>query len=427
MRIRSGTFSRLERDAKLLIAVSGISAISFFGIQMLLKVLYILRLGHGPEYVGAFGASSALAYMAMGVPSGLLGRRFGTRTMMLVGGVGCTLGMAMLPLTEFAPASLRDAWPFFSQVALTLSWSMLNVNVVPALMAIATPDVRDAAYALTGAVRSLGMFLGTLFGGLLPGLFAQILGDSLGEPAPYRYALFVGAGLSALSLLPLVMIGQPQPRAAGAHEAKRGAFPLLPIALMVGYVYLRHAGWATCQAFCNAYMDTELQLSTSSIGLITGAGQFLAMLASLATPRLAARRGNAWTLVMTTMGIALSLLPMGLFAHWTAAGLGRLSILVLTAAWMPAFQVFQMELVESEWRSLAYGAVAMAMGLGFASTSLAGGYVIAAAGYRVLFLIGAALCAAASVVMWAIARRDARQRRTAPTEHSPMESQTAPP
>ena len=50
-------FSRLERDAKLLIVVSGTAAIGYFGIQMLLKVLYILRLGHGPEYVGAFKAT----------------------------------------------------------------------------------------------------------------------------------------------------------------------------------------------------------------------------------------------------------------------------------------------------------------------------------------------------------------------------------
>lgn len=393
---------------------------------MLLKVLYILRLGHGPEYVGAFGASSALAYMAMGVPSGLLGRRFGARNVMLIGGLGCTIGMALLPMTEFMPPSLQAAWPFVSQVVLTVSWSMLNVNMVPALMAITSPDVRNSAYAVTGAVRSFGMFLGTLFGGLLPGLFAQLLSHSLDQPEPYRYALLVGSGLSALSLLPLGLIGQGEPRTADAPRTERGAFPFLPITLMVGYVYLRHAGWATCQAFCNAYMDTELQLSTSSIGLITGAGQFLAMLASLTTPRLAARRGNGWTLVMTTVGIALSLLPMGIFAHWTAAGLGNVGILVLGAVWMPALQVFQMELVEDEWRSLAYGAVSMAMGLGFASTSFGGGYVIAASGYRVLFLVGAVLCIAASVVMWAIARREARQRPTASTEHSQVGRRTAP-
>lgn len=424
--IGKGVFPRLERDAKLLIVVSGTSAIGYFGIQMLLKVLYILRLGHGPEYVGAFGAASSLAYMAMGVPSGLLGARFGTRNTMLLGGIGCTLGMAMLPLSELVPGSLQRVWPFLSQVVVTSSWSMLNVNMVPALMAVTNPEVRHSTYALTTSVQSLGMFLGTLCGGILPGLFAQLTGSSLDLPAPYRYALFAGAAVGGLSIVPLAMISLPRTCVATSAARRRGAFPLIPIALMVGYVYIRHAGWATCQAFWNAYMDADLRMSTSSIGLITGAGQLLAILASLTTPRLAARRGNGWTLVATTLGIALFLLPIGLVPHWSAAGLGRLGILALSAAWMPALQVFQMELVEEEWRSLAYGAVSMAMGLGFSSTSLAGGYVIVAAGYRPLFLGGAVLCAVASIVMWTIARREARQRQASAKEHSPAESQTAP-
>lgn len=421
-----GIFSRLERDAKLLITVSGVSAIGYFGIQMLLKVLYILRLGYGPEYVGAFGAASSLAYMAMGVPSGLLGTRFGTRNTMLFGGIGMTLGMAMLPLSEFVPGSLQHAWPLVSQVVATACWSMLNVNLVPALMAATSPDVRHSAYALTTSVQSLGMFLGTLCGGMLPGLFAQLIGSSLDLPAPYRYALFAGSAVGGLAIMPLALIRPLRARAVASAAARRGAFPLIPVALMVGYVYIRHAGWATCQAFWNAYMDADLRMSTSSIGLITGAGQLLAMLASLTTPRLAARRGNSWTLVATTLGVALFLLPIGLVPHWSAASLGRLGILALSAAWIPALQVFQMELVAEEWRSLAYGAVSMAMGLGFSSTSLVGGYIIVAAGYRPLFLGGAVLSVVASVVMWAIARRDARQRHASATEHSPAESQTAP-
>jgi predicted MFS family arabinose efflux permease len=185
----------------------------------------------------------------------------------------------------------------------------------------------------------------------------------------------------------------------------RGPFPVLPIVLMIAYVYVRHAGWATCRAFCNAYMDTDLHLSPSSIGLITGTGQFVAILAPLLTPRLAARRSNGWTLMVTTLGLSLCLVPLGLVPHWAAVGLGRLGVLVLSAIWMPALQVFQMERVDSQWRSLAYGAVSMAMGLGFGSTSLAGGYIVAAWGYRALFLLGAGLSAAAAGLMWSILKR----------------------
>ena len=83
---------RLGRDAKLLIAASGVLAISFFGILLLLRVLYVLRLGHGPEYVGLFSAVSAFAYMAMSLPSAALGKRYGGR----LGLVNVLTGLARL-------------------------------------------------------------------------------------------------------------------------------------------------------------------------------------------------------------------------------------------------------------------------------------------------------------------------------------------
>jgi predicted MFS family arabinose efflux permease len=111
--------------------------------------------------------------------------------------------------------------------------------------------------------------------------------------------------------------------------------------------------------------------------------------------------------MMTTLGMAVSLVPLALIPHWAAAGLGRLGIVVLSAIWMPALQVFQMELVDPRWRSLAYGAVSMAMGLGFGSVSLAGGYLIAAQGYRTLFLIGVGLSTAGAALMWRVLKRPA--------------------
>jgi len=138
-------------DAKLLIVVTGVLAVSFFGIFGLLGVIYLLRLGYGPEYIGIYSAIGALTYMSMGVPSGVLGTRLGARTTMLVGGGIAAIGMALLPLAEFVPLALRDLWPFFSQVILTIGWSMFNVNLVPALMISTTDWNRNAAYALSSA------------------------------------------------------------------------------------------------------------------------------------------------------------------------------------------------------------------------------------------------------------------------------------
>jgi len=404
IRRRIVTLPSFKRDAKLLIATSGIFAISFLGIQMLLQVLYVLRLGHGPRYVGLFTSTGAFTYMGMSLISGALGRRLGMRRTLLLGGTTIVIGMTALPATEFVPLQARGLWPIVSNVLLTAGWSMLNVNLVVTLTAATEKRHRNDVYALNNALIGLGTFLGTMFSGALPGLFANALQQSLDVPGPYRSALWVGAGFAALGLIPLILTQPVNPIASSRQPGARGAFPLLPVALMVVYVCLRHAGWATCQVFCKAYMDTILHLRTSSIGLITGAGQFLAILASLLTARLAARHGNGRILVTSTLAVAIGLIPLGLFSHWTAVAVGQLCILITSAIWLPALQAFQMERVDSEWHSLAYGSISMAMGLGFGSTSLLGGYLIEAAGYRTVFLVGAMLSTVSTGWIWAVLR-----------------------
>jgi MFS family permease len=161
-------------------------------------------------------------------------------------------------------------------------------------------------------------------------------------------------------------------------------------------------------------MDTDLQLSTASIGLINSAGQALAILAPLINPWLARRRSNGWIAMMATLGVAVSLVPLALIPHWTAASISRLIFVVVSAVWLPAVQAFQMERIEPEWRSIGYGALAMAMGSGFGSTSIVGGYVVAAAGYRTLFTLGIFVSLGAAAIMWGILRHAARASATGP-------------
>ncbi|MEZ4659213.1 MAG: hypothetical protein R2911_16750 [Caldilineaceae bacterium] len=99
--------------------------------------------------------------------------------------------------------------------------------------------------------------------------------------------------------------------------------------------------------------------------------------------------------------------PLILLPTSLGVGLGRFGTLVLSAMWMPALQVYQMEMVEQRWRSLAYGAVSMAMSLSFGAISFSGGYVVAGWGYGALFMIGLTLSALGAAVMWGMVRRPA--------------------
>jgi MFS family permease len=408
--------SAFSHDTRMLIAASGLTAVSFFGIQMLLKSLYILRLDYGPEYLGLFYSFAALTFMGMGIPSGALGKRFGTRTIMLIGGLLCAIGMALLPSTEVMPAPLQYVWPFTSQIVLTIGWSMFTVNLVPALMVTTTDVTRNHAYAISSAIRELGTLIGTLIGGLLPTLFSPVLGQSLDAPSPYRISLFVGAVLALSAIIPLINVQGGQAPVERETQKARGAAPILPLLAMVLYVYVRHAGWATCQVFCNPLMDTQLHLGSATIGLISGLGQALAMVTMLILPRMMDRWSPGRILVWSTLGLGLSLVPLAIYSHASTAALTWIAVRVMSSIWITALQVFQMELVDKAWRSLAYGVVAMAMGLGFGSTSYTGGHIVAAYGYTTILWLGAVISGIATLIITLILKRRSNAEVSRPLE-----------
>lgn len=409
---------KLSRDAWLLNLTTALLASGFLGMMPLLKVIYMLRLGYGPEYVGTVFASGALSFTLFSVPGGALGGRFGPRRLMIVGAVINVVGMALLPLTEALPASLQAFWPAVVQIVSSGGWSVVMVNHVSALMALTTPENRRQAYALREAMSGLGMLLGALVGGLLPGAFAGLLGTTTDQPTPYRYALLVAVVIGLTALLPLRRI----PRLPGVMPSRAqrgGSLPLAPLAVLVVCAFLNQGAVASCKAFASAYMDVAFDMPTSLIGTISSVGMFLAAVAALSTSRLSQNRGGSFVMMVASLALGLSQLQMGLWPHPAAAGLGLVGMFALAAMWVPAYQVLQMEMVGPEWRSLVAGAGSMAMSLGFGMVSFGGGYVIAALGYRQVFLIGAAMALLSGVLLW-ISRLSVRGARQEQAEHIPV-------
>jgi MFS family permease len=337
---------QFQRDTRLLLIATGILSLGIFGIQTLIKVLYILRLGYGLEYVGLFAATPALAFMTMSLPSGALGNRFGLKPMMITGAAVSTSGMALLPLTEFVPVWATDGWPILCQILTMAGWAMFEINMVPSLMAATTNETRDNAYALMSMLRGAGTFLGTIIGGFLPLLFATILHTSQAVPDPYRYSLIVGASFGVLGMILLKQLANVDATVVETRETTHNPFPVKIVAFAVIHVFLSHGGYAACNSFCNAYMDTELNLSSATIGILFGIGQFFAIFAPVMMPVLVARRSNTWTMMVTSFGIAVFLMPLAWIPNWFAATVGLTGVLALMAIWMPTVQVFQMNTIE---------------------------------------------------------------------------------
>ncbi len=78
------------------------------------------------------------------------------------------------------------------------------------MISATTAEDRDYAFSAFFALVPLGGFVGSLAGGLLPGLFASLLGTSLNIPAPYRYPLMLAAllYLAGLAAMPRVAMAR---------------------------------------------------------------------------------------------------------------------------------------------------------------------------------------------------------------------------
>jgi predicted MFS family arabinose efflux permease len=173
---------------------------------------------------------------------------------------------------------------------------------------------------------------------------------------------------------------------------------LIAVLSLVGLLSV--TGEGTARTFFNVYLDTGLSVSTSRIGTLSAVAQLLALPAALAMPLLSNRFGRQRTLLSTYAARALCLLPLALVPHWLAAGGGFIGLMVIAGLNRPAFIAFHQESVRPRWRTAISGATTTAVGLGFAAAAFGGGYLVTALGYRALFLTGAALSLAGTLVFW---------------------------
>lgn len=393
---------QFSREARLYLITSALFGFCIFGgIYPTLLNLYLLRLGYGPEFAGVINGTGQLVFALLAIPIGAVGRRFGSRRMLITSLILIAIGFGLFPLLELN-GPLLAAWLITTHIIGQLGIATYFVGSGPFLMTVTTPLERSHVYAVNTALWPLAGFAGSLMGGFLPGILAASLNTTLNYPAPYRYTLLVAALLMIPAVIALTKIPEgredasPDPTTTGPI----GAAPIGPIFMLALAITLRVVGEGVVRTFINIYMDTELAMSTAAIGTLLGTGQLLAVPAALVMPLLTSRWGDGPTYLLCTWGMAVALLPLALIPHWAAAGLGYMGLTALIGIARPAIVVFQMEIVLPQWRTLMSGATATAVGLGWGVASLGGGFLIVYLGYTGLFLLGALLAAAGAMVFW---------------------------
>jgi MFS family permease len=367
----------VSRDVRMYLLTAALIGLSYFGFVTVLLNLYLLRLGYGTAFIGLVNGGSALAFAVSSVPAGAAGGRWGYRRTVVLGIFLLSAGTLLLPLSEYLPDAGRDAGV----------------------------EERTYVFSMQVALLPLGGFIGSLIAGMMPNFFAAILDVLPEHPAPYRYPLILAGVLLFPAVLALFTTREVTISSRPSEtRPKTAAAPYIIITFLALTALLRMGGEGAARTFFNVYLDADLGVSTSRIGLLTAVGQLLAGPAALVAPLLVLRIGKMPAIVLSTMAMAGSLLLMGLVPHWAGVGFGFMGVISMRAITRSIVNVVQMEIVSPGWRGTTSGVVAMAMGIGFTSMALGGGYLIPAMGYRGLFLTAAGMGAASTLLFWSYFR-----------------------
>jgi predicted MFS family arabinose efflux permease len=401
---------RFNRNIRLLFVANGILGFVFFGIYALLLNLYLRRLGYGATFIGQVNAVGPLALAIASLPAGAFSQRYGIRRGLRIGFLFTILCRALLPLNEFLPSGWQQIWILSSYGVSWAFGALMLVNIPPFLMAATSEDERNPAFSVQAAIWPFFGFAGNLVGGLLPGLFALLLGVTPTEAAPYRLALLLASAIESLAVLAIwqtkevarAPVAETQERSGGS------AWPWRLIGMMALISILRIGSEYTMRVFFNVYLDGVLATPTALIGLLLAAGNLLALLALLA-PWVMARYSKERIIIASMIGMALAYLPVLFIAHWLAVGLSFIGMVGLVAIVVPVFQIFSLEQVGPQWHTAISSALSMAVGISIATVALGGGYVIVGNGYTVLFALGALLALVATLIFGTYFRKSRRQ------------------
>lgn len=376
-----------------------------FGVIGVLQNLYLLRLGYDVDSIGLLIGWGQLVWAIAAFPAAAIGRRIGPKRALMLSLVLSMVGFALFFAVEAVPVAYRTAWLFIWVTPTWLAAALFLVNTTPYLAGITTEADRSYAFSIQSAILPLMSFAGGLFAGVLPGLFAQLSGESLEQPGPFRYGLWLVPPSYALALLIFWRARGVALEEESAAQAQPTRVPLAPLAVFGLIAILQSIGDGVITTFFNIYLDRGLGVPVAEIGVIVAFGSLLPVVAALATAPIMQRLGAGRTFGFATAGLSGFLAILAALPTVLMAALSRMGAGVMLSMSGPSRNVLSQEIVAPRWRTTSSAVSTVALALGWALAAAAGGAIIRVSGYSALFAIGSAISLASAALALAFARR----------------------
>ena len=275
-----------------------------------------------------------------------------------------------------------------------------------------TPKPHTATIAaLSSALNSASIMLGSLLGGVLPGLIALASSAEAESVTAYRWTLVAGAIVTGLSILPMLAMGEVRrekhhhdfrvahaqiPNQRVRRQSRRDIGALILLGLFLAF------GVGAIEPFYNVLLE-DMGTPTSTIGLIFAVSGLVTTVVSLAGPALARRIGlvaaQLWIrLYHVPIHLALIALPIPAVVSLAYAA-RRISG---SMAW-PLESAHVGGLLPPSARAHAFGMRSASWNIGYAVAAFISGQVIARTGSYTPAYISLAIFCALSVGVYVVA------------------------
>ena len=376
------------------------------GVYSVLFNIYLLRLDYGAQFVGIVNSVGNFAYALAALLAGVLGQRWGVRRLILLGISLATVAGLLIPIAPAFDGALQSATFLLIVTLRNVGNVMILVGSTPYIMSFASGQTLTRAFALDSAFYGTAAFAGAWLGGLLPSWIASNFDMSLTDADPYRYA-FISVVIALFVGVSVVSQTEPSPTAAQQtstdigrtlrempHHLRRTILIFSGISILGGF------GTGVAYIFSNVYFDEALRMPTSLIGQLQAFASLIGVGSVLLLPRWVKRWSLFRATFTTYIVLGLSIIVIGLTDSWWVAGGGFVVAIGLNSLRFATYRMYTMRPIPEKFQAIASGMFNAGIGIGFAITAVASGFLVAQTGFPLLFTIGGCLVLATAGLFW---------------------------
>ena len=372
-----------------------------FSIADILFNFYLKSLGYDNAVAGQLQSVFRIAGVIFGFPVGMFIDKISAKRMLYIGILTYAIGWAVLlmldgvslvtPFGTLSPLVLMNAVFFVIGAANMATYTA----VVPLLSLVIEPRQRAALFGINAAASTLIGFVGSILGGMLPGIVAPMAGVAPTSEVAYRIALYSVTAIGFLAVVPLLGIKTHHTHGATSQAARveaDGDKPLVPLGRMILLVtpsfFFGTAG-GLFVPFQNLFYRQQFGMTDGNVGLNLAVAALAMGVGSILggplSKRFGVRQASAWSRMLGAPLMLAMLIPV-----LTVVSISYDINRFLVGMTFPLFSVLMMQTVPLRQRGTSTSLSSMSWSLGWAGASVLSGSITANGSFTWVLVLSAA-------------------------------------